>query len=210
MMNKTFSTRALTLMAMLGGLSAVLMLFEVPLPFAPAYMKFDLSDLPALFAAFFLGPLSGGIVCLIKIAIKLILQGTSTAFVGEFMNLLCSLAFVLPAGLVYKYRHTKKSAALGMLSAASFASIFAVFANLYIALPMYVSLYGISMDTILAMTRAVNPMVQDMTSFLIFCILPFNLIKYTIVSSLTYALYKRTSNALHRLLDKEGIPQTVK
>ena len=126
------------------------------------------------------------------------------------MNLLCSLAFVLPAGLVYKYRHTKKSAALGMLSAASFASIFAVFANLYIALPMYVSLYGISMDTILAMTRAVNPMVQDMTSFLIFCILPFNLIKYTIVSSLTYALYKRTSNALHRLLDKEGIPQTVK
>ena len=66
------------------------------------------------------------------------------------------------------------------------------------------------MDTILAMTRAVNPMVQDMTSFLIFCILPFNLIKYTIVSSLTYALYKRTSNALHRLLDKEGIPQTVK
>lgn len=209
-MDKTFTTRAMTLMATLGSLAAVLMLFEIPLPFAPAYMKFDASDLPALFAGFFLGPLSGSIVCGIKIVLKLCLQGTSTAFVGEFMNLLCSLAFVLPAAWLYKKYRTQKGALLGMLSATLLASAFAVLANLYVALPMYVSLYGIPMDAILAMARAVNPMVQDMTSFLIFCILPFNLVKYTVVSILTYALYKRTSNALHRLVSTEGIPETAK
>ena len=200
-MEKTFSTRSLTLLGILGALSAVLMLFEVPLPFAPAYMKFDAADLPALFGGFFLGPMAGCIVSLIKILIKLLLQGTSTAFVGEFMNLLCSLAFVLPAALLYKYHRTKKMAALSLLTATTFASVFAVFGNLYVALPMYVKLYGIPMDTIFAMAAAVNPLVHDMTSFLLFCILPFNLVKYTIVSSLTYALYKRTSNTLHRLIN---------
>ena len=57
----SFSVRSLTLIAMLGALSAVLMVLEIPLPFAPAYMKFDISDLPALFAGFFLGPVSGTI-----------------------------------------------------------------------------------------------------------------------------------------------------
>ena len=106
----SFSVRSLTLIAMLGALSAVLMVLEIPLPFAPAYMKFDISDLPALFAGFFLGPVSGSLTAVIKIVLKLVLKGTETAFVGEFMNLLCSLAFMLPAALCYQYRHTKSGA----------------------------------------------------------------------------------------------------
>ena len=80
----SFSVRSLTLIAMLGALSAVLMVLEIPLPFAPAYMKFDISDLPALFAGFFLGPVSGSLTAVIKIVLKLVLKGTETAFVGEF------------------------------------------------------------------------------------------------------------------------------
>ena len=197
----SFSVRSLTLIAMLGALSAVLMVLEIPLPFAPAYMKFDISDLPALFAGFFLGPVSGSLTAVIKIVLKLVLKGTETAFVGEFMNLLCSLAFMLPAALCYQYRHTKSGAFLGVLLGTLLASIFAILANLYVALPMYVRLYGIPMETILAMTQAVNPLVHDMTSFLLFCILPFNLVKYSITSTLTYLLYKRIGSALRRQLE---------
>ena len=200
-----FSARSMALAAMLGALSAVLMVLELPLPFAPAYMKFDISDLPALFAGFFLGPMSGSLVAGIKILLKLLLKGTDTAFVGEFMNLLCSLAFMLPAAFFYQYRHTKRGALLAVILGTILASVFAVFANLYVALPMYVELYGIPMGTILAMTQAVNPLVQDMDTFLIFCILPFNLIKYTITSLFTYLLYKRIGNALRRQLAARAV-----
>ncbi len=199
MKHTAFSPRALALSAMLGALSAVLMVLELPLPFAPSYMKFDISDLPALFAGFFLGPASGSLVIGIKILLKLLLKGTETAFVGEFMNLLCSLAFLLPAALCYRYWHTKKGALLSVGLGTLLASIFAIFGNLYVALPMYVKLYGIPMETILIMASAVNPLVYDMESFLIFCILPFNLVKYSITSLLTYLLYKRTANVLRRI-----------
>ena len=197
----SFSVRSLTLIAMLGALSAVLMVLEIPLPFAPAYMKFDISDLPALFAGFFLGPVSGSLTAVIKIVLKLVLKGIEIVFVGEFMNLLCSLAFMLPAALCYQYRHTKSGAFLAVLLGTLLASIFAILANLYVALPMYVRLYGIPMETILAMAQAVNPLVHDMTSFLLFCILPFNLVKYSITSTLTYLLYKRIGSALRRQLE---------
>ena len=117
------------------------------------------------------------------------------------MNLLCSLAFMLPAALCYQYRHTKSGAFLAVLLGTLLASIFAILANLYVALPMYVRLYGIPMETILAMAQAVNPLVHDMTSFLLFCILPFNLVKYSITSTLTYLLYKRIGSALRRQLE---------
>lgn len=83
--------------AVLGALSSLLMAFEFPLPFAPAYMKFEISDLPALFGGFFIGPLAGALTELLKILIKLVLAGSSSAFVGEGMNLLCALSYVLPA-----------------------------------------------------------------------------------------------------------------
>ena len=87
-MNRALTPRAMVFIAVLGALSSLLMAFEFPLPFAPAYMKFEISDLPALFAGFFIGPLAGGLTELLKILIKLVLVGSSSAFVGEGMNLL--------------------------------------------------------------------------------------------------------------------------
>ena len=47
-------------MGMLGALAAVLMLFEVPLPFiAPSFYGLDLSEVPILVGTFALGPAAG-------------------------------------------------------------------------------------------------------------------------------------------------------
>lgn len=114
---KTDSSKVKTIafIGMLGALSAVLMSVSVPLPFAPTFLKFDIAELPALFAGFFLGPVSGCSVIVVKIALKLFLQGTETAFVGEFMNVVGSCAFVLPAALIYKFHHTKRGALKDMI-----------------------------------------------------------------------------------------------
>lgn len=92
MKTKQLNVKTIAFTSMLGALSAVLMSINVPLPFAPTFLKFDISELPALFAGFFLGPISGGGVIAVKLLLKVLLQGTETAFVGELMNLIGSCA----------------------------------------------------------------------------------------------------------------------
>lgn len=59
MKTKTNNAKTIAFIGMLGALSAVLMSINVPLPFAPTFLKFDIAGLPALFAGFFLGLVSG-------------------------------------------------------------------------------------------------------------------------------------------------------
>lgn len=61
---KTNNAKTIAFIGMLGALSAVLMSINVPLPFAPTFLKFDIAELPVLFAGFFLGPVSGcAVIC---------------------------------------------------------------------------------------------------------------------------------------------------
>ena len=199
-MNRALTPRALVFIAVLGALSSILMAIEFPLPFAPAYMKFEISDLPALFAGFFLGPAAGALTEVLKLLIKLVLVGSSTAFVGELQNLLCALAYVLPTTLFYHVHRTKKGALTALTAGSLVASVFAVLANRYFAIPMYVKLYHIPLGTILKMAAATNPLVHSLNDFLLLTILPFNLIKYAICSFLTFLIYKKASVALERLV----------
>lgn len=72
-------------------------------------------------------------------------------------------------------------------------SVAAVFTNLYLIIPFYVKLFGMSMDGIIDMCRAVNPAVKSAATMAVWGILPFNLIKYGVTSFLTFLLYKRVS-----------------
>ena len=128
---------SIALVGVLGAVSAVLMAISIPLPFAPSFLRFDISELPALFTGFFLGPLSGGMVVIIKDLLKLLMQGTDTAFVGESMNIVGSLCFVLPAALVYRLNRTKKGAIGGMLLSTVGVSIVCIFLNAYVAFSLY-------------------------------------------------------------------------
>ena len=103
----TFDVRTIIFIGLLGALSFVLMLIRFPLPFTPSFLDFDIAELPALFAGFFLGPAEGLLVVLVKLALKLAIQGTTTAFVGEAMNLVSSTVFVLSASVIYKQLHQK-------------------------------------------------------------------------------------------------------
>ena len=201
-MNRALTPRALVFIAVLGALSSLLMAFEFPLPFAPAYMKFEISDLPALFAGFFIGPLAGGLTELLKILIKLVLVGSSSAFVGEGMNLLCALAYVLPCTVFYHLHRTRKGAMTALLAGSLVASVFAVGANRFLAIPLYVKLYKIPLAAILKMASATNPLVHSLTDFLLLTVLPFNLLKYAVVSGITYLIYKKASLALTEILKK--------
>ena len=200
MKQKTWNLRTIAFVAMLGAVSAVLMTIGIPIPFAPTFLRFDISELPALFAGFFLGPVSGCAVIVVKNILKLVIQGTETAYVGELMNVVGSICFMLPAALIYRVRHTRQGALIALVTACLVACVAAHLLNVYVAFPMYATLYGMPMEAIVAMGSAVNPLVHDSFTLMLFGVLPFNIMKHGVTALVTYLVYKRCGNALRRLL----------
>lgn len=209
MKSKQFQVKTIAFISMLGALSTVLMAINVPLLFAPTFLKFDISELPALFAGFFLGPASGGGVIAVKLLLKVLLQGTETAFVGELMNLFGSCAFVLPAALIYRRWHTKRGALAALSISTVLVSVVSIFLNAYVAFPMYSSLYGMPMEAIIEMGSAVNPMVHDSFTLMIYGVFPFNLVKHGLTSMATYLVYKRCGNALRTMFRQDKASATA-
>lgn len=193
---KLVNPKSVAFIGMLAALSTVLMTISIPLPFAPSFLKFDIAELPALFAGFFMGPLSGCMVIIIKITLKLLTQGTDTAFVGEMMNVIGSCAFILPASIIYKRIHTQKGALISLGISTVFVSVVTIFLNACIAFPMYSALYGIPMEAILEMGSSVNPFIHDNVTLMLYGVFPFNLMKHGVTSVVTYLIYKRCGNAL--------------
>ena len=56
---KRVNVRYLTVTAMLSAVAYILMFLDFSVPFMPAFIKMDLSELPALIGSFAMGPLCG-------------------------------------------------------------------------------------------------------------------------------------------------------
>ncbi|WP_044600218.1 ECF transporter S component [Candidatus Stoquefichus massiliensis] len=190
---KKQSTKKLVLTALLGAMSALLMVFEFSVPLAPTFVKFDFSDLPIIIGGFLMGPLSGIATAIIKILLSTMIRGTTTMFVGELSNLILSIVFVFPASYLYQHHKTKTSAKKGLISGTIIASMLAIISNLFVIFPLYASLFGISLQDILKMAMVTNPLVTNMTTMMIFSLLPFNLLKYGVISVVTIVVYKKLS-----------------
>ena len=192
------AARTICCVAVFAALAGLLMLLELPLFFAPSFYKLDLSELPVLICAFYLGPVSGVICELLKVILKLLLKGTTSAFVGEFANFIVGCSLILPASILYQAKPTKKGAvaalALGTLCLTIFGSLF----NAWYLIPKFAELYGIPLDAILAMGTAVNASIVDLKTLVLFAVVPFNLLKGVLVSFLTFLLYKRVRRLLFR------------
>lgn len=190
------STRGLTTIAMLSAISVILMLFEIPLWFAPSFYKIDLSEVPVLIGAFALGPVAGIVIELIKILLNLMINGTITAFVGEFANFLIGCALVVPAAMLYQAKKTRNSAALGLVTGTIFMVAVGSVLNAYLLLPVYAKAFQMPIDALVGLGSAVNPSIKSLSSFILLAVAPFNLLKGIIVSVVSLLLYKRVSRVI--------------
>lgn len=186
--------RNLALIAMLAAVSAVLMLLEIPLPFlAPPFYQLDFSEVPVLIGTFAMGPAAGVTIEFVKILLNFVLNGTITAGVGEIGNFLIGCSFIVPAGIIYKQKKTKKHAVIGMTVGTIFMAVAGCFINAYLLLPAYSSGLSIPMDALVGMGTAINPAIDNVLTFVVFAVGPFNVVKGAVVSVLTLLLYKRVS-----------------
>lgn len=194
--------KKMALISILGALAAMLMVFiHFPLPFMPPFMDFDLSSVPEIIGGFALGPLAAVMIIGIKLILKLVMVSTSTVFTGELQNFILSCVYVLPAVFIYQRHKTKKFAIIGMVVGTILCAITAVMTNLYLIIPFYTNLMtGMTFETVIQMCGSINPLITDTITLAIFGIIPFNLIKNSIVSVLTIILYKKISLMIKQVI----------
>ena len=188
---KRRGARYVAFVAMFGAIAAVLMLFEIPLFFAPSFYKIDLSEIPVLMCSFYLGPVAGVICELLKIIVKLLLKGTSTMFVGDFANFVVGCTFVLPASIIYHVKKSKKTAIIGMASGTAVMTVFGSLFNAVYLLPKFATIFGMPLEAIIGMGTEVNRAINSVSTLVLFAVVPFNLLKGIVVSVATLFLYKR-------------------
>ena len=196
-LHKVRPARRITIIAICGAIAAVLHMLDFPLLFlAPEFYKLDFSELPVMLCGFYLGP-SAAVFCeVIKIILKLLLKGTSTAFVGDFANFVVGCSLVLPAVIVYHTRKSRTSALWGCVIGTLMLTVFGSLFNAVYLLPKFSQLYGIPLDAIIGMGTAINKGISNISTFVLLAVAPLNLIKGAMISLLTLLLYKKVARPI--------------
>jgi riboflavin transporter FmnP len=179
------NTRRLVRLAVFAAVSFVLMYLQFPpvIPAAP-YLKWELSDIPVLVSGFAFGPGAAGVVTLIKGILFLLLKGEDGP-IGAIQNVISTLAFVLPASLLYQRLRSRIGSIAGMILGGIAMTLVMIPANLYFAMP----LWGIPAEARMATITA--------------AIIPFNLLRAglsTVVTALVWEVLARTP-AVSRIFD---------
>ena len=192
--------RKIAVTAIFTAMAVVLMYLEISLPFMPPFLKFDFSELPVLIGSFALGPVYGIVIELLKNLIHL--PVTATAGIGEFSNFITGSIYVFSAGFFYEKHRTRKGAIAAMLIATAALSLIAVPFNYFITLPLYGSVLNFSTEAIVGMSAAVNPLIKDKVSLILWAFLPFNLFKGLLIGFITFWVYKPISKLINSTYKK--------
>ena len=192
------TVRYMSTVGILTAISAVVMLFEFPLWFAPEFYKLDFSEVIVAIGAFTLGPVAGIIIEFLKNILNLLLNGTTTAGVGEFANFVLGCAFIVPASLIYKYSRTLKGALIGLIVGTVSLALIGAIMNMYVLLPLYPYFYKAPIEAFVEAGKAVNRNIVDLKTLIVFAVIPFNLLKALVVSVITLFSYKKLSTIIHK------------
>jgi riboflavin transporter FmnP len=176
----------------------VLRFLEIPLPLLPTFLKLDLSNIPALIGGLALGPVAGTAILLVKNLIYL--PFSQTLGVGEVADFVISLTLILPPALFYKYNKTRKGAIAGMATGSAIMSFVAgPLMNYFVLIPFYAAVYfGSSVDAIIQLAAVANPGINSLWAYILYAVVPFNIVKSLVVCLVTGLLYKPLSPLLHK------------
>lgn len=193
---KRNAIKFIAITGILSALAAVIQMFEIPIPMLiPSFVKLDFSEIPAILATFLVSPVSGLAVCLIKNLIHLFT--TNSAGVGELANFILGACMVLPAGIIYKLKPTKGSAAIAMVVGSVFSAVISIFVNYYITYPFYSNF--MPMEAIIEAYKAINGGVGSLWDCLIWFNMPFTAAKFIIDSVVVFFIYKPLSKAVKNI-----------
>ncbi len=171
-------TRHIACFGMLAAIAYAVMLVCQLIPPVAGFLSFDLKDVVIAISGFLFGPATGLMISLVVCLVEMVTV-SGTGPVGMLMNVLSTLAFVLPAALLYRRRRDRKSAILGLLAGVVVMTAVMLLWNLIVT-PGYLK---VPRDTVI-----------DMMPLL----LGFNLAKGAANAVVTMLLYKPVVTALRK------------
>ncbi|MBR2902703.1 MAG: ECF transporter S component [Clostridia bacterium] len=183
-----------------SALATVAMLFKVPVPWAPAFYKLELSEVVCLVGGYLLGAPAALAIEIIKILINFLIDGTTTAGVGELSNLLMGCSFVIPATIIYRRRKNMVEAIMGVVVGTVCLAVSSCLLNYFVLIPMYATLFGTSVEAIVGMGKVIFPSINNLWSFVLTCVLTFNIVKGLMSSILGLLLFKAIPDRIKNTL----------
>ena len=192
------SVQTIAKISILGALAFLVMMFEIPLPFAPDFYKLGFDEVIVLIGGFALGPWAAVCIEALKIALNLLIGGTITMGVGELTNFLIGLSFVLPATIIYQRDKTRKHALLGLITGTICMTILGGLLNYFIMLPAYSYFMNLPLERIIEIGHAVNPNINGLLALVLMATTPFNVLKGVLCSIVVFLSYKKVSPVIKK------------
>lgn len=198
----------LTKVSIFAAISSILYYFpKFSLPFFPSFLEVQFSLFPAILSGFILGPVGGAIVLLIKAIIKL--PSSHTLYIGELADLVIGLAVVLSSSIYYSHHKTKKGGRNALIIGSIAWVVMGVISNLLINIPLYTKfMFDGNLQIIVNECQKIFPSI-NISNFYVYylglSIVPFNILLSTVVSLITYFVYKRVSHIFkHDFFNKDS------
>jgi riboflavin transporter FmnP len=177
--SRRYTTVKLATAAIMTAISCVLILIiTIPFPLMPAF-KYDFADIPIFIMTFAYGPVTGLLMTGICAMLQAFVLGQDS-WMGFAMHFFSTGGFVIVAGLIYKHMKTKKGAVIALICGTLTMTVLMCILN-YTLDPIF---YGMTKE---AVAKLMLP-----------AVIPFNLSKAGINSLITFLIYKRISNLIHR------------
>ena len=167
----------MTLMALLAAMAYLCVLFfRIPVV---SFLSYEPKDVILALTGILLGPIEGVLVAAVVSLVEMVtVSGTGPW--GLLMNVLASVAFLLPAAMLYRMRRTLGSALFGLLQGVLISTAMMMLWN-YLITPIYM---GIPRE---AVAEMLLPM-----------FLPFNLLKDGLNAALSMLLFVPLLPALQK------------
>jgi riboflavin transporter FmnP len=167
----------------------------------PSFLEIQFSVLPAIIGGFTMGPVGGILIVVIKFLMSL--PFSKTAYVGDFADLLIGAATVLVTSMVYQKYKSKKGGLVALLLGSLTWIVTGVLANYFILVPAYLKLFfNNDLEGFLQLCRVVIKDINAdnyMIKYILYAVIPFNALIAFVVSTITFLVYKKISNFLHKL-----------
>lgn len=165
--------------AILASLAWIISMFSFPILPASSFLKIDFSDLPILFGMYVYGPAGGIIIAFIRSLLSFVQKGGEAGLpIGDTAQFVASLSFTLPIYLIItKFGLKLKEKIVASILGTITLSIVMALLNWFFLVPAYMAVMGFE--------------VGPLSEYLLLAIVPFNLIKGTIVSVIFFVAFQK-------------------
>ncbi|MBP3888766.1 MAG: ECF transporter S component, partial [Cellulosilyticum sp.] len=153
------------------------------------FLELDFSEVPAIIGVLTIHPLSGIVIVVLKNVLKVVLFQSTTAYAGELANMAVSLGYILPLTLMMRRKKNLKHVGIGLGIGVITMTIAGGVINYFITLPMYAKLF-MPMESIIEIGHMIYSGIVDKGTLVLYSIVPFNLIKGTVVALTSVLIVK--------------------